>query len=146
MTSSDAALSEKQAAADNGDFSTGYRYYVLGLLLAIYTANYMDRMILGILLQPIKADLGASDTMMGLLTGLMFAVFYATMGMPIAYWADRGSRKTIITLSLTIWSGMTVVCGLAANFWQLAVARMFVGVGEAGAVHPLIPLLPTCSK
>lgn len=136
MTSSDAALSEKQAAADNNDFSTGYRYYVLGLLLAIYTANYMDRMILGILLQPIKADLGASDTMMGLLTGLMFAVFYATMGMPIAYWADRGSRKTIITLALTIWSGMTVVCGLVGNYWQLAVARMFVGVGEAGGSPP----------
>lgn len=136
MTSSDAVLSEKPTAADNNDFSTGYRYYVLGLLLAIYTANYMDRMILGILLQPIKADLGASDTMMGLLTGLMFAVFYATMGMPIAYWADRGSRKTIITLALTIWSGMTVVCGLTVNFWQLAVARMFVGVGEAGGSPP----------
>ena len=136
MNSSEETITEEPTAVGHGDFSTGYRYYVLGLLLAIYTANYMDRMILGILLQPIKADLGASDTMMGLLTGLMFAVFYATMGMPIAYWADRGSRKTIITLALTIWSGMTVVCGLAANFWQLAAARMFVGVGEAGGSPP----------
>lgn len=136
MTSSEAATTDKPEALGHGDFSTGYRYYVLGLLLAIYTANYMDRMILGILLQPIKADLGASDTMMGLLTGLMFAVFYATMGMPIAWWADRSNRKTIITLALTIWSGMTVVCGLVGNFWQLAVARMFVGVGEAGGSPP----------
>lgn len=136
MNSSDAAVSSKPVALGESDFSTGYRYYVLGLLLAIYTANYMDRMILGILLQPIKADLGATDTMMGLLTGLLFAVFYATLGMPIAWWADRGSRKTIITLALTVWSGMTVVCGLAANYWQLALARIFVGVGEAGGSPP----------
>lgn len=129
-------VSGDSATLGAADFSTGYRYYVLGLLLAIYTANYMDRMILGILLQPIKADLGASDTMMGLLTGLMFAVFYATMGLPIAWWADRGSRKTIITLALTIWSGMTIVCGLASNYWQLAIARMFVGIGEAGGSPP----------
>lgn len=136
MNASEAAVSETSTTPAEDDFSTGYRYYVLGLLLAIYTANYMDRMILGILLQPIKADLGASDTMMGLLTGLLFAIFYATMGMPIAWWADRGSRKTIITLALTIWSGMTIVCGLAANYWQLALARMFVGVGEAGGSPP----------
>lgn len=136
MSSSEAAAAATPRTLGHADFSTGYRYYVLGLLLAIYTANYMDRMILGILLQPIKADLGASDTMMGLLTGLLFAIFYATMGMPIAWWADRGSRKTIITLALTIWSGMTIVCGLAANYWQLALARMFVGVGEAGGSPP----------
>lgn len=136
MNSSEAAAAQTPSSLGAGDFSTRYRYYVLGLLLAIYTANYMDRMILGILLQPIKADLGASDTMMGLLTGLLFAIFYATMGMPIAWWADRGSRKTIITLALTIWSGMTIVCGLAANYWQLALARMFVGVGEAGGSPP----------
>jgi predicted MFS family arabinose efflux permease len=130
------AGSTRELAPSVREFSNGYRYYVLGLLLAIYTANYMDRMILGILLQPIKTDLGASDTMMGLLTGLLFAIFYATLGMPIAWWADRGSRKTIITLALTIWSGMTMACGLAANFWQLAVARMFVGVGEAGGSPP----------
>lgn len=136
MNSSEATVTEAPSSLGEADFSTGYRYYVLGLLLAIYTVNYMDRMILGILLQPIKADLGASDTMMGLLTGLLFAIFYATMGMPIAWWADRGSRKTIITLALTIWSGMTIVCGLATNYWQLALARMFVGVGEAGGSPP----------
>lgn len=136
VNSSEAAAADGSTTLGADDFSTGYRYYVLGLLLAIYTANYMDRMILGILLQPIKADLGASDTMMGLLTGLLFAIFYATMGMPIAWWADRGSRKTIITLALSIWSAMTIVCGLAANYWQLALARMFVGVGEAGGSPP----------
>lgn len=122
--------------ARSQEFSTGYRYYVLVLLLAIYTTNYMDRMIMSILLQPIKQEFGASDTMMGFLTGTLFAIFYATLGMPIAYWADRGSRKTIITLAMTIWSGMTAVCGMAQNFWQLAAARVFVGVGEAGGSPP----------
>lgn len=122
--------------AQSADFSKAYRYYVLGLLLAIYTTNYMDRMIMSILLQPIKAEMGATDTMMGFLTGTLFAIFYATLGMPIAYWADRGNRKNIITLAMTIWSGMTVACGMAANFWQLALARIFVGVGEAGGSPP----------
>lgn len=136
MNSSDAGVSSEPVSLGQEEFSTGYRYYVLGLLLAVYTINYMDRMILGILLQPIKADLGVSDTMMGFLTGTLFAIFYATFGMPIAWWADRSNRKNIISLALTIWSGMTVVCGLAANFWQLALARVFVGVGEAGGSPP----------
>lgn len=136
MNNSDAVVSGSQTKLGRSDYSTTYRYYVLGLLLAVYTANYMDRMILGILLQPIKTEMGVSDTMMGFLTGTLFAVFYATLGMPIAWWADRGNRKNIITLAMTIWSGMTVVCGLAANYWQLALARIFVGVGEAGGSPP----------
>jgi len=91
---------------------------------------------MGMLLQPIKLELGASDTQMGFLVGLTFAVFYATLGMPIAMLADRTNRRNIITAAITIWSGMTVLCGYAANFMQLALARVGVAVGEAGSTPP----------
>jgi len=113
----------------------------LFLLFLVGTSNYVDRNIIGVLLEPIKAEFGVSDTMLGLLSGLSFAVFYATLGLPVARWADRGDRRLIITLSLSVWSLMTAVCGLAQNFWQLALARVGVGAGEAGAIPPAQSLL-----
>lgn len=122
--------------AGEQEMTDSYRNYALFLLLLIYTSNFMDRQILNILIEPIKADLGASDTMMGFLAGTVFAIFYATLGLPIAMAADRMSRKKIIVAATTIWSGMTVLCGFAGNFWQLALARIGVGVGEAGGSPP----------
>ncbi len=116
--------------------STRYRYYALFVLTLVFTSSHVDRQIIGILLEPIKHDLGASDTQMGFLVGLTFAIFYATLGMPIAMWADRGNRRNIIGLAVAVWSGMTLLCGLAGSFVQLALARIGVGVGEAGSNPP----------
>ncbi len=106
------------------------------MLTLVFTSSHVDRQIIGILLEPIKHDLGASDTQMGFLVGLTFAIFYATLGMPIAMWADRGNRRNIISLAVAIWSAMTVLCGLAGSFVHLALARIGVGVGEAGSNPP----------
>ncbi len=114
---------------------------LLGLLFGLYVINYVDRQILSVLLEPIKQDLQVSDTAMGLLTGLAFALFYTTAGIPIARWADRGSRRNVIIVGVVIWSAMTALSGLARNFVQLALARVGVGVGEATlspAAHSLI--------
>ena len=113
-----------------------YKWYAVGVLTAGYASSQVDRQSMGMLLQPIKLELGASDTQMGFLVGLTFAVFYATLGMPIAMLADRTNRRNIITAAITIWSGMTVLCGYAANFVQMALARVGVAVGEAGSTPP----------
>jgi len=107
--------------------------YVLGVLFVVYVFNFVDRYILSVLLQPIKEDLGVSDTAMGLLTGFAFALFYTLAGLPIARWADRGTRRSIIALGLAVWSAMTALSGLVQSFWQLALARVGVGIGEASA-------------
>lgn len=112
--------------------SDAVKRYTLGVLVVVYTFNFIDRQILSILIEPIKADLGISDFGMGLLSGTAFAVFYATLGMPLALIADRWNRRNLIGLSLAVWSGMTALSGLAMNFWQLAAARIGVGIGEAG--------------
>ena len=112
------------------------RTTALALLFLVSFFNYMDRYMLAVLLPAIKADLQLSDTQIGFITGLAFTLFYATMGIPIARLADRYSRKNIIAIALTVWSAMTALCGLAQNFVQLAVARVMVGVGEAGASPP----------
>ena len=112
------------------------RVTALALLFLVSFFNYMDRYMLAVLLPAIKADLQLSDTEIGFITGLAFTLFYATMGIPIARLADRYSRKNIIAIALSVWSAMTAVCGLAQNFAQLAVARIMVGVGEAGASPP----------
>lgn len=114
----------------------GYRQYVLGILTTTYIFNFVDRQILSILQEPIKAELGLSDTQLGLLTGFAFAVFYITMGLPIARMADKGVRRNIIAFSLGLWSLMTALSGMAQNFVHLLLARMGVGVGEAGATPP----------
>lgn len=120
---------------------SGYRAYVMVMLVLVYTFNFIDRQIISILAVPIKADLGLSDTQLGLMAGLAFALFYTALGIPIALWADRGNRVSIMTLALTVWSAMTAVCGAAQNFWQLFFARMGVGVGEAGGVAPAHSLI-----
>lgn len=112
------------------------RGLTLTLLTVTYFFSYMDRQILSILLEPIKADLGVSDTQLGLLTGLAFAVFYAVLGIPVARLADRHNRVNIVAISLALWSLMTGLCGLAQNFVQLLLARIGVGVGEAGSSPP----------
>ncbi|MEG8031655.1 MFS transporter [Sphingomonas aurantiaca] len=112
------------------------RGLTLALLTFTYFFSYMDRQILAILLERIKADLVLTDTQLGLLSGLVFAIFYATLGIPVARLADRTNRRNIIAASLTIWSAMTALCGLAQNFTQLMLFRIGVGIGEAGSSPP----------
>jgi predicted MFS family arabinose efflux permease len=121
--------------------SRGYAKYVLGALFVVYVFNFIDRQVLSILIDPIKEDLGVSDTAMGLLVGPAFALFYTFAGIPIARWADTGSRRTVIAFSLTLWSLMTAASGLARSFSTLALARIGVGVGEAGGTPPSHALL-----
>jgi predicted MFS family arabinose efflux permease len=117
------------------------RAWVLAVLTLTYTFNHVDRQILVILLEPIKAEFGLSDGQVGWLTGLSFAAFYATLGIPVAMWADRGNRRNIISLALGVWSAMTALSGLAQNFWHLLLARMGVGVGEAGGTPPATSMI-----
>jgi MFS family permease len=123
------------------EVSPAYANYVLGLLFTVYVFNFIDRQILGILLEAIKSDLGVSDTAMGLLTGFAFAFFYTIAGIPIARLADRHSRSAIIAVGLTVWSVMTAASGLARNFSHLALARVLVGVGEAAGSPPAHSLI-----
>jgi predicted MFS family arabinose efflux permease len=116
--------------------SAAARRYVLGLLVVVYTFNFIDRQILAILLPAIQADFGVSDTVLGFLAGSAFAIFYATLGVPIALIADRWNRRNLIALAVAVWSGMTALSGAAANIVQLALARIGVGVGEAGCSPP----------
>jgi predicted MFS family arabinose efflux permease len=118
------------------DFSPGYKRFALAMLTAVYALNFIDRQILVILQEPIKAEMGLSDAQLGLLSGFAFAVIYVTAGIPIAYWADRGNRRNIVSLAVTVWSGMTAVSGLAQNFSHLLLARIGVGLGEAGGSPP----------
>ena len=110
-----------------------YRYYVIAILTIGGILNIADRLILSILLEDIKAEFAFTDTQIGLITGLAFTVFYVIFGIPIAWLADRKSRKTIIALSIATWSLMTAICGAATGFWSLFIARMGVGVGESGS-------------
>jgi MFS family permease len=115
--------------------------YVLWLLTAVYVVNFVDRQILSILMPSIQRDLHLTDTQLGLLGGVAFAIFYATLGIPIGRLADRWSRKGVISISLVLWSGMTALCGLASGFTQLLIARVGVGVGEAGGSPPAHTLI-----
>lgn len=123
-------------ANDSTTASAAYRGYVLFALIVVYTFNFIDRQILGILAIPIQEDLGFSDTQLGLMRGVSFALFYSTLGVPVAMLADRWHRVRIMTIALTMWSAFTMACGLATNFVQMFIARMMVGVGEAGGVAP----------
>ena len=118
-----------------------YANYVLFILFVAYVFNYVDRQIVSILAEPIKLELGVSDTQLGLLTGTAFALFYATLGIPIARLADLWSRRHVIAIGLALWSGMTAVSGLVVNFAQMLAARVGVGVGEAGLSPPAHSLL-----
>ena len=121
---------------DNTQSTNSIRNYALGILVVVYTFNFIDRQILSILLESIKTDLGLSDTSLGFLTGFAFALFYATLGIPIAKYADKGNRRNLIALSIGVWSFMTALSGLAQNFFHLLFARIGVGIGEAGCSPP----------
>ncbi len=114
---------------------------VLGMLLLVYIFNFVDRQILAILAAPIQAELDLTDGQMGLLGGLAFALLYSTLAVPLAALADRTSRSWVITVSLMLWSGFTALCGLAQGFWHIFLARLGVGIGEAGGVAPSYALI-----
>jgi len=118
-----------------------YKNYLLIVLLLTLAFNNVDRLALGLVLQEVKADLSLTDTQLGLLTGLAFASFYSLMGIPLARWADRGDRVTLISWAVALWSAMVALCGLAASFTQLLLARVGVAVGEAGCTPPAHSLI-----
>jgi predicted MFS family arabinose efflux permease len=128
-------MSASQPPGD-AEYSTGYKRFVLVMLTIVYAFNFIDRQILVILQEPIKQDMGLSDAQLGLLSGFTFAVIYVTAGIPIAYWADRGNRRNIVALALAVWSGMTALSGFVQNYTQLLLARLGVGLGEAGGSPP----------
>ncbi|MCI4643178.1 MAG: MFS transporter [Hyphomonadaceae bacterium] len=117
------------------------RTYTLLILMLVYAFNHIDRQVLIILQEDIQREFSLSDSQLGLLTGILFAAFYSTLGIPAAIWADRGNRKTIITIALAIWSGMTALSGMAMNFIHIALARMGVAVGEAGCTPPATSII-----
>ena len=118
------------------NYSRSYRNFVLGVLVIAYIFAFIDRQLMTILLEPIKAEFGASDTAMGFLAGFAFALFFGTLGIPVSRLADKWSRRNVLAISMVIWSAMTALCGLAASFWQMALLRVGVGVGEAGGTPP----------
>ena len=117
-------------------FSVAYRRYAMALLLVIYTINFIDRQIVQILAEPIKHEFHLADWQIGLLSGFAFALFYATLGLPIARLAERANRPRIIAVAVAVWSGCTALCGLSSSFGMLLLARIGVGVGEAGCSPP----------
>ncbi len=123
------------------DAGETYRKIVLGLMLAAYTFNFVDRTIVGILGQAIKLDLKITDTQLGLLGGMAFALLYTVLGVPIARLAERFNRVTIISVAVVLWSGFTAACGLAGSFLSLLALRVGVGIGEAGCTPPAQSLI-----
>lgn len=121
--------------------TASYRRYALVLLVAIYTVNFLDRAIVTNLIEPIKEELHLTDGQVGAMAGIYFAILYTMLAIPLARWADKGDRPLIMTLALTVWSGFTVLGGLAQNFTMLVASRIGVGIGEAGCsptAHSLI--------
>jgi predicted MFS family arabinose efflux permease len=117
-------------------YSSWQRWTFLVILFLVATSNYFDYFVMSVLLEPIKHEYALSDTALGLLSGTAFSIMYGLTALPIARWADRGNRRTVIALALAAWSTMTVVCGLTRSFWQLLVARFGVGAVEPGALPP----------
>lgn len=131
----------KTAAQTIEPLAAGPRRYALGLLLVIYILNFLDRQVVNILAEPIKLDLGLADWQLGALTGLAFALFYTVLGLPIARLAEKANRVSIISIAVGFWSVCTMACGVAGNFIQLLIARIGVGVGEAGCTPPAHSLI-----
>ena len=132
---------DTSAALSKTLISRAYRRYALAAMVAVYTLCLVDRGLIGLLMQPIKDDLHLSDTQLGFLTGIAFGLFYATLGVPIARWADRGNRATIASLAIALW-GLTVMVSLfVVNYTQLVFARMAAAVGESGCKPPTYSLL-----
>ena len=117
------------------------RAFVLVMLLIVYTFNFLDRLVMSILATPIKTELHLTDTQLGMLGGLAFAILYSTLAIPFAWIADRTSRSWVISASLLVWSGFTALCGVTTGFAQLFLCRLGVGVGEAGGVAPSYALI-----
>lgn len=129
-------MSSAAPSARGAEVSPAYAGYVLAVLFVVYVFNFVDRQVVGILVGPIQEELALSDTLMGVLMGPVFALFYTLAGIPIARLADRLSRRNVVAVSLAVWSGMTALTGLAASAWHFALARLGVGVGEAGGSPP----------
>ena len=119
----------------------GYRTYALCMFLLVYITNFVDRQIFSILIEPIRAEIHLSDTQLGLLGGIAFAIFYTFAGIPIARWADVGVRKNIVAIAIVVWSAMTMYTSTAKGFGSLLIARIGVGVGEAGCSPPIHSLI-----
>ena len=111
-------------------------WLVLGVLCFVYVLNFLDRQLLSILAKPIQDELGLTDGQLGLIGGLYFAMFYCTVAIPVAWFADRTNRVKVLAFACGLWSAATAACGMAANYPQLVAARMTVGFGEAGGVPP----------
>ena len=122
-------------------YAPARRWIFLAILFLVGTSSSVDRVIISVLLEPIRHEFGVSDTMLGLLSGLSFALLYSVLGLPIARYADRGDRRLLITIAIGVWSAMTMLCGAAQSFAQLLLARIGVGVGEAGATPPAQSLI-----
>jgi predicted MFS family arabinose efflux permease len=129
-------LTDATAPAFQGHGSKNYRAYVLGALLVVYTFNFIDRVVIGIIQEPIKTEFGLTDFQLGLLGGPAFAILYTLLGIPIARFAERANRMTILAICLGIWSAMTAACGFAVNYATLFAARVGVSIGEAGCTPP----------
>lgn len=127
--------------ANASDPAVKGRSLMMAMLVIAYTLNFIDRQIVGILAEPIKQDLGLTDAELGWMGGTAFALFYTALAIPLAMLADRKNRSWIIAIGLALWSGATALCGAAQNFWQLFIARMSVGVGEAAGVAPAYSLI-----
>lgn len=120
----------------------GWRsHYTLAVLLFVYTMSFIDRQIMGILIQPIKQEFQVSDTAMGVLSGLTFALFYSVLAIPFGRYADRANRRNFVAYCCTAWSAMTALCGMATGYWSLALARVGVAVGEAGGTAPSLSMI-----
>jgi predicted MFS family arabinose efflux permease len=130
-------MSETDGAAR----SSAYSYYVLAVLVAMNAFNFVDRQIVSVLLQQIKEEFAVSDELLGLLTGAAFVLVHAVVGIPIARWADRGSRRNIIAIGVLVWSALTALSGAARSFGQLLVLRVGVGIGEAAGTPPAHSLI-----
>jgi MFS family permease len=128
-------MTGEAATARKGDWAAA-SVYTLGFLYLIATFNYLDRLLLGLALPAIKQEMQVSDTALGLVTGLAFTLSYSLLGIPIAWAADRFSRRNIIAIGFAFWSTMTVLSGLAANIWQLSLARFLMGAGESTGMAP----------
>jgi MFS family permease len=122
-------------------FTRAYKRYALAMMTAVYMLNLVDRGLMILLLQPIKEDLDLSDTQLGFLTGIAFGLFYATLGLPIARWADRGNRVTITSLAIGLWGLTVMACVLVGNFVQLLFSRIAAAVGESGCKPPTYSLV-----
>lgn len=136
-----ADLGDAKEGQGGGPVGAGRRAYIIGILTLIYTLAFVDRQIINILAEPIKHDLHLADWQMGAMSGFAFALLYTVLGLPIARYAERGNRPAIVAVSLAIWSGFTALSGLATSFLHILVARIGVGIGEAGCVPPAHSLI-----